>query len=71
MRTDMEAMGLGEGSSSGDVERMKVDEEPAPAITMLKEKISKEVKEKAATEKPVLSLVVIGALPVPAHLQTC
>ncbi|PRQ74515.1 P-loop containing nucleoside triphosphate hydrolase protein [Rhodotorula toruloides] len=56
----MEAMGLGDGSSSREEERMKVDEEPAPAIIMSKEKILKEVKAKAATEKPVLSLVVIG-----------
>ncbi|BGP72534.1 hypothetical protein NBRC10513v2_005930 [Rhodotorula toruloides] len=60
LRTDMEAMGLGDGSSSREEERMKVDEEPAPAIIMSKEKILKEVKAKAATEKPVLSLVVIG-----------
>lgn len=59
----MEAMGLGDGSSSREEERMKVDEEPAPAIMMSKEKILKEVKAKAATEKPVLSLVVIGAFP--------
>ncbi|GEM09894.1 hypothetical protein Rt10032_c09g3911 [Rhodotorula toruloides] len=60
LRTDIEAMGLGDGSSRREEERMKADEEPAPAVTMSKEKILKEVKAKAAKEKPVLSLVVIG-----------
>jgi hypothetical protein len=67
----MEAMGLGDTSSSREEERMKVDEEPAPAIMMSKEKILKEVKAKAATEKPVLSLVVIGTFSILAFLHAC
>ncbi|GAA5916124.1 hypothetical protein JCM6882_003944 [Rhodosporidiobolus microsporus] len=54
LRADMEAMGL-------DVGAKKEEEEQAPpAVVLSKEKVLKEIKEKEKTEKPTMSLVVVG-----------
>lgn len=50
-------MGLDVGVGGGG----KKEEEPAPAVAMSKEKVLKEIREREKTEKPTLSLVVVGA----------
>ena len=68
LRGDMEAMGLVDGASGPlarereEAERRRQAEEQAvPAVSITKAKILEEVKAKEAEQKPVLSLVVVGA----------
>jgi hypothetical protein len=62
----MEAMGLVKPDKSlreqekMQVEQQKVEEE-VPVLTLSKEKVLEEIRAKEKEEKPVLSLVVVGA----------
>ncbi|GAA6001540.1 hypothetical protein JCM10207_006714 [Rhodosporidiobolus poonsookiae] len=58
LRADMEGLGLVDRKKD-DEERMEVDEQP-PVLSLSKEQILKEIREKEKDEKPVLALVVVG-----------
>ncbi|GAA5985456.1 hypothetical protein JCM11641_007074, partial [Rhodosporidiobolus odoratus] len=66
LKADMEALGLGEQKKSGDQEGMQVDGEVEdeqqlpPQISLSKEKVLEEIREREKGEKPVLALVVVG-----------
>ncbi|GAA5940527.1 hypothetical protein JCM10213_001133 [Rhodosporidiobolus nylandii] len=58
LRADMEALGL--GGDKMQVEQEEEEQTPLPQVSLSREKVLQEIREKEKSEKPVLALVVVG-----------